>query len=276
MQPSPFNILTQNVKNPLGIIALFISLIYGLACVVLGVSIDKLSSTCERLPLIWFIISFPVLILFTFTFLVIRYHHKLYAPGDYRDEKNFITMNIGHNVSHELTEVQNKLESLSGEEKAGPLANSLNEISHEIEKIKEKSSKILINKLWRLNHWGSRCAKIVGDRIVFTGTSAPEGEDGSHIDLNNFLEIGKSYKVTCWAKSSSGTDGVFRLWCHDQTGAIPTGSVAATLFRTPAQEGEEIGLTFTAEYNKNIRIHLQYKPGIGEIEISDVKISPVN
>lgn len=77
-------------KNPLGIIALFISLIYGFACIVLGVSLNNLSENFERLPLIWFIILFPVLILGGFIYLVINHHEKLYAPSDFRDDSAFI------------------------------------------------------------------------------------------------------------------------------------------------------------------------------------------
>lgn len=75
-------------RNPLGIIALFISLVYGFACLVLGIAGDKLE-TCERIPLIYFLIGFPILILASFLFLVIKHHSKLYAPKDYRDENNF-------------------------------------------------------------------------------------------------------------------------------------------------------------------------------------------
>ncbi len=75
-------------RNPLGIIALFISLIYGFACLVLGFASGQLTSG-ERLPLIWFLIGFPILILFSFIYLVVNHHNKLYAPSDYKDERNF-------------------------------------------------------------------------------------------------------------------------------------------------------------------------------------------
>ena len=75
-------------KNPLGIIALFISLIYGFACLVVGFS-GKNLVTEERIVLIYFLIVFPILILITFIFLVVYHHKKLYAPSDYKDEKNF-------------------------------------------------------------------------------------------------------------------------------------------------------------------------------------------
>jgi ABC-type transport system involved in multi-copper enzyme maturation permease subunit len=78
-------------RNPLGIIALFISLIYGFACLVLSSSLSNLIGMTERLPLIWFIIGFPILILISFILLVIFHHEKLYAPIDYKDEKNFVS-----------------------------------------------------------------------------------------------------------------------------------------------------------------------------------------
>jgi len=77
-------------RNPLGIIALFISLIYGFACLVLSSSISNLHEPCERLPLIWFIIGFPITILIGFVFLVTKHHQKLYSPSDYGSSESFL------------------------------------------------------------------------------------------------------------------------------------------------------------------------------------------
>jgi len=76
-------------KNPLGIIALFISLIYGFACLVLGITGSGLESN-ERLVLIIFLVFFPILILVSFIFLVTKHYRKLYAPSDFKDEKNYL------------------------------------------------------------------------------------------------------------------------------------------------------------------------------------------
>ncbi len=76
------------VRNPLGIIALFIVLIYAFAVLLVGFSGPKLAPN-ERLPLVWFIILFPFVVLFTFYRLVANHHSKLYAPSDYRDERLF-------------------------------------------------------------------------------------------------------------------------------------------------------------------------------------------
>ncbi|MBN2077065.1 MAG: response regulator [Dehalococcoidales bacterium] len=75
-------------RNPLGIIALFIVLIYGFASLVVGFS-DKLTSQ-ERLIIIWFLAVFPCLVLGVFGWLVSRHHTKLYAPTDYREDESFI------------------------------------------------------------------------------------------------------------------------------------------------------------------------------------------
>ncbi len=261
-------------RNPLGIIALFVSLIYGFACLVLSASLNNLHGQEERLPLIWFIILFPFLILIAFTYLVIYHHKKLYAPSDYKDEKNFVNAFMGNkDVSSDLEKVNVQLKSLLTETHSDKVLEGINKISNEIERIKEKSEEIPINKLWWLNHWGSSCASIVGDKMIFTGTSAPKGKDGSHIDLNYILEIGKTYEISCFVKSEINTTGMFQLWCHDQTGVKPDGANSLTPYKTPTTNGEKIKLIFKADYNKNIRIHLQYTPGHGRIEISDVKIS---
>lgn len=261
-------------RNPLGIIALFISLIYGFACLVLSSSLNNLHGPEERLSLICFIIFFPVFILIAFTYLVMYHHRKLYAPSDYKDETNFVNAFIGNKeVSSDLEKVNEQLKSLITEDHSGRLSASINKISDEIVKIKEKSEKISINSLWELNHWGGKCSSIVGDKMIFTGTSAPQGTEGSHIDLNYILEIGQIYEISCFAKSDAQTDGMFQLWCHDETGVEPHGVAVWTAYKTPSTEGEKIKLIFKADYNKNIRIHLQYKPGQGRIEISDVRIS---
>jgi hypothetical protein len=77
------------VRNPLGIIALFISLIYGFVSLLLSSSAEKLT-VAERWPIIIFIVAFPIMVLWTFYKLVTNHHGKLYAPGDFKDDKSFL------------------------------------------------------------------------------------------------------------------------------------------------------------------------------------------
>ena len=77
-------------RNPLGIIALFIVLIYGFASLVVGVRNDWCPD--ERQPIVWFLVIFPVVVLGVFSLLVIRHHGKLYAPEDFSDDVNFLRL----------------------------------------------------------------------------------------------------------------------------------------------------------------------------------------
>lgn len=76
-------------RNPLGVIALFIVLVYGIAALVLGTTADDLGPT-DRRPLIWFLVLFPVIVLAVFAWLVSRHHQKLYAPFDYKTDDAFL------------------------------------------------------------------------------------------------------------------------------------------------------------------------------------------
>lgn len=84
------NIAKGLARNPLGIIALFIVLVYAFASLVVGVSGNLQPN--ERAPLIWFLVLFPVIVLATFAWLVSRHHDKLYAPSDFVNEENFINL----------------------------------------------------------------------------------------------------------------------------------------------------------------------------------------
>jgi len=79
-------------RNPLGIIALFIVLVYSLASLVTAFAGNFTSA--ERLHLIYFLIVFPVLVLIVFAWLVSKHSEKLFAPSDFRDEENFVKMRM--------------------------------------------------------------------------------------------------------------------------------------------------------------------------------------
>jgi CheY-like chemotaxis protein len=79
-------------RNPLGIIALFIVLVYGFASLVTAFAGSF--SAPERLPLIYFLVAFPVLVLVVFGWLVSRHSGKLFAPSDFRNEENYVKMQM--------------------------------------------------------------------------------------------------------------------------------------------------------------------------------------
>jgi hypothetical protein len=83
-------------KSPLGIIALFIVLVYGFASLV--VSFGK-NIGDNATPLIYFMVLFPVLVFFGFLWLVANHHRKLYGPSDFKDEDNFIKVQMSTAMS---------------------------------------------------------------------------------------------------------------------------------------------------------------------------------
>src|SRR5438105_11289029 len=86
---SEFSTTSWSARNPLGIVALFISLIYGMSALLLGSAINSLSQTSQTI-LVLFIAIFPFVVLLVFGWLVARHHTKLYGPGDYRTDKSFL------------------------------------------------------------------------------------------------------------------------------------------------------------------------------------------
>lgn len=83
-------------KSPLGIIALFIVLVYGFASLVVGLG-QNLNDHIA--PLIYFMVFFPVIVFFGFMWLVANHHKKLYGPSDFKDEENFLKTQLSSAAS---------------------------------------------------------------------------------------------------------------------------------------------------------------------------------
>ncbi len=79
-------------RNPLGIIALFIVLVYGFACLVTAFSASFTPE--QKTPLIYFLVAFPVLVLGVFCWLVSKHSGKLFAPEDFKNEENYMKMQM--------------------------------------------------------------------------------------------------------------------------------------------------------------------------------------
>lgn len=75
-------------RNPLGIIALFIVLVYAVASIVITMAKAEFYANPFH-PAVLFLTAFPILVLLVFTYLVIRHHRNLYAPEDYKDQRDF-------------------------------------------------------------------------------------------------------------------------------------------------------------------------------------------
>jgi len=121
-------------RNPLGIIALFIVLVYGIAALVLSTSINNLEPN-ERMPLIWFLVVFPVLVLFAFLWLVTKFPRTLYSPKDFQTEAGFLEWVRG-SASKEVKEVEILRQKLS-KPQAQPIPADVSQKSapHDVAKI---------------------------------------------------------------------------------------------------------------------------------------------
>ncbi len=94
-------------RNPIGIIALSISLVYSLTCIV---AISSKLEEYQNNILIGFIIGFPIFTMILFYRLVTKHHDKLYAPSDFNDENYFYKI-IEKNI--ETSPKINQLETLT-------------------------------------------------------------------------------------------------------------------------------------------------------------------
>jgi CheY-like chemotaxis protein len=96
MKSDPTNSFAQTAtglaRNPLGIIALFIVLVYGLAALVTAFAGSL--TAAEREPLILFLVIFPELVLGAFLWLVIKHSDKLFGPGDFQNEANYLKVRM--------------------------------------------------------------------------------------------------------------------------------------------------------------------------------------
>jgi CheY-like chemotaxis protein len=96
-------------RNPLGIIALFIVLVYGFACLV--TAFTRSLAPGERAPLIYFLVIFPILVLGVFSWLVSRHSGKLFAPSDFKDESNYVKMQLSAVASLSVASSKNPMNS---------------------------------------------------------------------------------------------------------------------------------------------------------------------
>ncbi|TAN49939.1 MAG: hypothetical protein EPN21_10335 [Methylococcaceae bacterium] len=104
MEPGEFSTSSKAfTKNPLGIIALFIFLVYSIASLVLGVSADALNVE-QKWAFVLFLVVFPPLVLCAFVWLVANHAVKLYSPSDFQDERSYVELN----QKIELVEIKQK------------------------------------------------------------------------------------------------------------------------------------------------------------------------
>lgn len=98
-------------RNPLGIISMFILLVYGFASILFAFSAENFTEK-QKWWFVVFLVLFPCIVLFIFTYLVVFHHQKLYAPAEFKYEENFMGFSTPKDKAKELEqEVQEEQES---------------------------------------------------------------------------------------------------------------------------------------------------------------------
>lgn len=95
-------------KNPLGIIALFIVLIYGFAALTVAASSNL--EAADRHLICQFLVTFPFVVLGVFGWLVSCHYEKLYAPRDFKSDDGFINTLKEKNARPELKNLDKKID----------------------------------------------------------------------------------------------------------------------------------------------------------------------
>jgi len=129
-------------KSPLGIIALFIVLVYGFATLAVTFG-DNLKDYLA--PLIYFLVGFPVIVFLGFLWLVSTHSDKIYGPSDFKNEDNFMKMKMSVVASLAAATAKPK-QSEDGENQVS--VQQLNSIVEFVSKTspKEQSN---INEIWK-------------------------------------------------------------------------------------------------------------------------------
>jgi hypothetical protein len=85
---NPFAGMGGLTRNPLGILAIFLGVLYGIAGLLLGTS-NSNSTELNQTLLTILVVLFPFISLATFGWLVAKHHAKLYSPTDFRTDEGF-------------------------------------------------------------------------------------------------------------------------------------------------------------------------------------------
>lgn len=136
------------IRNPLGVIALFISLMYAMASFVISKGLPVLEDHEERMWLIVFVVLYPVLLLIAFLVLVIWLPLHLYSPSDFKDENLFweyLTKKQKDKKLRKEVKEANSLEKDNKNEVASSLSNEVNSTKVTVESLQEIEREALLS-----------------------------------------------------------------------------------------------------------------------------------
>jgi hypothetical protein len=161
-------------RNPLGIIALFLVLVYGFAALVTAFAGSMTEP--EKLPLVYFLVIFPVLVLAVFTWLVARHSNKLFAPSDFKDENNYVKMQLSAVASlaaaatkGDQSRSENEIQEIVDMVQATPLVRNFN---HQGQQINWRNRILWVDDNPDNNIYERRAFEAVGLKLVLATSTA--------------------------------------------------------------------------------------------------------
>ena len=120
------------VRNPIGVIGLFLVLVEAIAAFVVTQSCLPYSL---NLILVLFIVLFPLAVLLVFYILVTKHHKKLYSPSDFKNEQNFVNTYDSATQTEKIIEVDPHEELEATSVKEGMTINDINLIKESLNTI---------------------------------------------------------------------------------------------------------------------------------------------
>lgn len=183
-------------KNPLGIIALFIVLVYALSASTLIFS--QIPYDLQKI-LIYFIVIFPVFVLVVFFILVTKHHDKLYSPSDFKDESNF--METRYPITGEIRTSQPQV-TTNDNSKLNGVKNDIKSVQNtldSIEKATKSTSKVNNKEVSKLVEIAQEAIGDVKTKLDWSGCNIRINEliaEYSAIQkilLDNKIPIGKPF-----------------------------------------------------------------------------------
>ncbi len=108
-----------------------------------------------------------------------------------------------------------------------------------------------------------------GNEKLFAEIPHYKNQGGAYKDLVNMFPFGATAKITLRVRSLPETTAKIQLWCHD---IAPAPKSRYTDAITPDQLWQEISMLYTSTQTSNIRVHLLYTPGEGQIQVDSVTV----
>ena len=135
----------SHVKNPMTVIAIFAAI-----AEISGTTVLPFIEVQNQYTYIWFLILFPVLLVTVF-FATLNFNRDaLYAPSDYKDEKNFTFHRLKQNSTEETEitsydEIKGILEGLKQEDDISLLKGKLDSFERKLESYQQIDNDLIID-----------------------------------------------------------------------------------------------------------------------------------